>query len=120
MLIRSNLGLELHVSNNDCTKPTPLKCFRAINSPQTPAHRACNWTTVQRPLLFWFPPFGKGSDNYLLWAVTLLGFVGLALCGKTNPIAAMLLGSTLFFYSLIYYGIQHFTRYPTPSCGSAR
>ena len=86
--------------------------------------RARNWITAnparfaeltaQRTLLFWFPPFGKGSDNYLLWAVTLLGFVGLAHCGKTNPMAASMLGSILLLYPLIYYAIQHFTRYRYP------
>ena len=70
--------------------------------------------TAQRTLLFWFPPFGKGSDNYLLWAVTLLGFGGLALSWKTNPIAASLLGPTLLLYPLVYYAIQHFTRYRYP------
>ena len=70
--------------------------------------------TAQRMLLFWFPPFGKGSDNYPLWAITLLGFAGLALCAKHHPITAALLGSALLLYPLIYYCIQHFTRYRYP------
>ena len=86
--------------------------------------RALNWIkanparfaglTAQGTLLFWFPPFGKGSDNYPLWGVTLLGFAGLVLCAKTNPIAAALLGSILLLYPLTYYTIQHFTRYRYP------
>ena len=86
--------------------------------------RALNWITAnptrfaeltaQRMLLFWFPPFGKGSDNYPLWAFTLLGFAGLALCAKQHPITAALLGSALLLYPLIYYCIQHFTRYRYP------
>ena len=86
--------------------------------------RALNWITAnptrfaeltaQRMLLFWFPPYGKGSDNYPLWAVTLLGFAGLALCAKQHPIPATLLGSALLLYPLIYYCIQHPLPLPHP------
>ena len=145
VLIRSNLGLELHVSNNDCAKANfaeMLPCHYQTHpngSPQVAREmlaageapynamlltRAMNWITTnpgrfarltaERFLLFWFPPYGKGSDNYPLWAVTLLGFVGLGLCLRRNPQTGALIGSALLLYPLIYYAIQHFTRYRYP------
>ena len=70
--------------------------------------------TAQRFGLFWFPEVGPGTASYPIWALTLVGFVGLALSYRRNRFAALLFGSLLLTYPLIYYVVQHFLRYRYP------
>jgi hypothetical protein len=144
---RDNLGLELHVSNNDCAAATFAEMQRSgchakthpNANPQEAAkirevgeiryneqrlREALAWVrahparftglTLERFALFWFPEVGRGVASYPLWAVTLAGFAGLILCYKENRLTALLFGSLLLVYPVIYCFVQHFLRYRYP------
>jgi hypothetical protein len=144
---RDNLGLELHVSNNDCAAATFAEMQRSgchakthpnanpqeaakirevgeIRYNQQRLREALAWVrshparftglTLERCALFWFPEVGRGAASYPLWGVTLAGFAGLILCYKQNRFAALLFGSLLLVYPLIYCFVQHFLRYRYP------
>ena len=65
--------------------------------------------TAERFVLIWFPPIGLG-----LTASTILGFVGLLLCWRTNRRAALLTAAPLMLYPLVYYATHTFVRYRYP------
>jgi hypothetical protein len=144
---RDNLGLELHVSNNDCAAATFAEMQRSgchakthpnanpqeaakirevgeIRYNQQRLRDALAWVrshparftglTLERFALFWFPEVGRGVASYPLWGVTLAGFAGLILCYKENRLTALLFGSLLLVYPLIYCFVQHFLRYRYP------
>lgn len=144
---RDNLGLELHVSNNDCAAATFTEMSRSgchakthpNANPQEAAKirevgeirynrdrlwDALRWMranparfiglALERCALFWFPDVGPGAASYPLWAMTIAGFAGLVFCYRENRLAAMLFGSLLVVYPLIYYLVQHFLRYRYP------
>jgi hypothetical protein len=144
---RSNLGLELHVSNNDCAAATFTEMYRSgcharthPNANPAEAQRmresgevkyndqrlrdALVWVrgnpgrfvglTAERLVRFWFPDVGPGAASYPLWAATVLGWVGLGVCWKKDRFAALLFGSLLLVYPMIYYVVQHLLRYRYP------
>jgi hypothetical protein len=70
--------------------------------------------TAERFRHFWFPVLGPGPASWPLWAVTLLGFAGLAFAWRTDRFAALLLAAPLLLYPAVYYLVQHVVRYRYP------
>jgi hypothetical protein len=75
--------------------------------------------TLKRIRLFWFPtpdPLTRpeGVLRYCPWLVTALSVFGLWLLYRDNRRAALLLGTALTLYPLVYYVVQFDVRYRYP------
>lgn len=158
--IRDNLGLELQVSNNDCTgfslaENLKSGCFATFhpNVSLTQALRvkelgevryndlktreAIDWIeahprrffefAVLRFTHFWFPTeqsdvrrvlsdtSGRRWYALCVWLMTILSLPGLILLYfSSGRSLAMILGSCLAFYPIIYYFVQYDPRYRIP------
>jgi hypothetical protein len=145
--LRSNLGMELWVSNNPYARPThygndeagvyrrlhPLSNFlereqmRAMGEVaycQSRLRLALQWIrenpgrfaalTAQRIVLFWFTPALRPLQPVILWAITVLAWVGLWRSRTRHPLVFALVGSLWIGYPLLYYFVQVDMRYRYP------
>jgi len=70
------------------------------------------WT--QRFKLFWVPPAGRQVAMWTIVLLTPLSLIGLFFLARSNPAGAVLLGSFMAVYPLLYYLIQASERYRFP------
>jgi len=162
VLIRSNLGIELDVSNNPCASyamrenmisgcshsrhpfQNPEEAEKVVQLGESKYNRAklkhaLSWIvanprhfvhlTLQRFVYFWFPTDSGGSfydalfgfnedkgpiQSWVVYPATLLSIPGLVLLWRRTRSAALVCGSILFFYPLVYYVVQFDYRYRLP------
>lgn len=144
---RSNLGLELRVSNNDLAAPMEVDNFsRGAYSAFHPAQSiaeaeavrgmgeaaynadrlrlALEWIrahprrftalTAERFFFTWFPLTQAWPRDILLWLMTLAAIPGLIGLRTSDRLSAILLGTCLASFTLVFYVIQVSVRYRYP------
>jgi hypothetical protein len=145
--LRSNLGLELWISNNSIAQATyyaneeagvyrryhpftnikereQMRAMGEVAYCQSKLRLALQWIrenpgrfaalTAQRIVLFWFTPALRPLQPVILWAITVLAWVGLWRSRTRHPLVFALVGSLWIGYPLLYYFVQVDMRYRYP------
>jgi hypothetical protein len=91
---------------------------------QANLHEALNWIqenrktfarlTTERVRQFWFPTLQRRWEMPIVWCITPLAFIGLALLWQSRRTIGLLIGVTWVLYPLVYYLVPGDPRYVYP------